>query len=162
MRVTLAMTSVLLLTVLALATTASARPLPPIDPQTCVGEPGTLAVCYTNGIAGPCVSAGVGFQGAYVCKRADGLRVCTSMNTALYGYCPTDLLDFSVVDPLCIGKPSMSQTCVGHNNEGALCYSSSAGLQGGFVCVYKDGHVRACTSAYTALYGYCPTDLIVW
>jgi hypothetical protein len=165
MRLTLVVTLVLLASLLGVSTTATATSGPAIDPnQTCVGQPGAVAVCYTNGIAGPCVSAGVGLQGAYVCKRADGLHVCTSMNTALYGYCPTDLVDptVSIVDPICIGKPDMSQTCVGHNNAGAICYSSSAGLQGAFACVYPDGHVRVCTSAYTALYGYCPTDLVIW
>lgn len=91
MRLTIVVTLVLLSSVLAVSSTATARPLP--DPnQTCVGQPGAVGVCVTSGIAGTCVSAGVGLQGAYVCKRADGLRVCTSMNTALYGYCLTDLI----------------------------------------------------------------------
>ena len=164
MRLTLVITFVLLASFLAVSTPANARPLP--DPgQTCVGQPGAVAVCVTNGIAGTCVSAGVGLQGAYVCQSPSyGLRVCTSMYTALYGYCPTDLIDpdVSIVDPVCIGKPSISQTCVGHNDAGALCYSSSAGLQGALACVYPDGEVRVCTSAYTAMWGYCPTNLIDW
>lgn len=92
MRLTLVLTFALLVSVLAVSTTATARPLPPIEPQTCIGQPGAVAVCYTNGIAGPCLSAGVGLQGGSLCKRADGLRVCTSMYTALYGYCPSDLI----------------------------------------------------------------------
>jgi hypothetical protein len=87
----LALTLALLLAVLAVAGTASARPLPPVN-QTCVGQPGAVAVCLTSGIGGTCLSAGVGLQGAYVCNGPNGLRVCTSMNTALYGYCPTDLV----------------------------------------------------------------------
>lgn len=155
------LSAALLLSLTAVALPGSARPLPPLEPQTCVGEPGMVAVCYTNGIAGPCVGVGLGLQGAYVCKRADGLHACTSMNTALYGYCPTDLLDVHVVDPLCVGKPSISQTCVGHGYDGSLCGWSGAGLQGASACVAPDGRVRVCTSAYTALWGYCPTDFVI-
>lgn len=93
MRFPIAMTLVLLASLLGVSATATATSGPAIDPnQTCVGQPGAVAVCYTNGIAGPCVSAGVGLQGASICQRADGLHVCTSAYTALYGYCPTDLV----------------------------------------------------------------------
>ena len=86
-----ALTIALLLSVLAVATAASARPVPPVG-QTCVGQPGAVAVCLTSGIGGTCLSAGVGLQGAWVCNGPNGLRVCTSAYTALYGYCPTDLI----------------------------------------------------------------------
>ena len=89
MRTAIALT-ILMLSLLAVASCVEARPVPPVSD--CVGKPGAAAVCVTEGIGGTCVSAGVGLQGASVCKRSDGLRVCTSMYTALYGYCPTDLI----------------------------------------------------------------------
>ncbi len=87
-----ALTLTLLLAVLAVATSASARPLPPVS-QECIGQPGAVAVCLTSGIGGTCLSVGVGLQGARVCSSpGGGVSVCTSAYTALYGYCPTDLI----------------------------------------------------------------------
>jgi hypothetical protein len=163
MRMSIVLSAVLLLSVFAVALPASAGPSDPLA-GTCVGKPTLAQACVgRNNVGAACVSAGVGLQGGFVCVGPSGdVRVCTSMYTALYGNCPTDLVpDVSVVDRVCVGKPSIAQSCVGHNDAGAVCYWSSAGLQGAGICVYPDGEVRACTTAYTALYGYCPTDLVI-
>lgn len=88
----LLVTTLLLLTVVAVAGVAGARPVPPVD-QSCIGKPGIANACLTVEPQGTCAGVGVGLQGAWACAGAQGpVRVCTSMYTALYGYCPTDLV----------------------------------------------------------------------
>lgn len=92
MRLTLVLTFTLLFAFLAVAVPASAQPVGPVN-QTCLGKPGTAAACFTVAPQGTCLSVGLGLQGAYACAGAQGpVKVCTSMYTALYGYCPTSLV----------------------------------------------------------------------
>ena len=83
---TILVLTLLLLSLLAVSTTASARPDPVVTP--CVGQTGAVKVCVTEGIGGTCVSVGIGLQGGSVCRSSDGsTRVCTSAYGPL-GRCP--------------------------------------------------------------------------
>lgn len=62
--------------------------------------------------------------------------------------------------PLPIGCDG-SGVCVALSTDNGVCAALGLGLQGAGACVDTDPlTVRVCTTAYTALYGYCPTDAV--
>ena len=108
-----------------------------------------------------CVTVHVGFQGAGACASTEtgNVRACTSFRTLLSEPCPTDAVWDAIspgIDVTC--NPDLAGACVQLHPDGA-CAGVNFGLQGAGVCADTVDGVRACTSAYTVVWGYCPTDL---
>lgn len=64
-----------------------------IGPTICTPDVGTGACVVLDSTSGTCAVAYFGLQGAGACADTDpvSVKVCTSLNTALYGRCPTDI-----------------------------------------------------------------------